>query len=346
MAEIINIGDGKRIIEKRKLKKTGTDYNKDEIEFFPIEGNRDRYERFIARNVVVTKEVAKCSHKKYVVNKKKIVGMIIGISAAALAAGIFANSLSKDKTISSNNISITYEENNINNNDDFDNVIETNISELSSLDLVLVNDGVSDIQIEGLSNELTNDGLEVEVRDINSLDVSDVETYVALTSYKGKVPKIIGNYNSGNTNSDLLALGLVSSFNEADVIGSGIQRGVYSVSEDNTKLVPSDIENVVSNAPTVTIAVPEGEQLDANKFLDGLSRYDYYLNNYSIKNNYLLRLNLNDGLSDELKSINNLPYDKTVPYEAIYLKQLLPSCFNPETKVVVNKANVDSKNLD
>ena len=313
--------------------------------------------------VHVDKNVVNFSKKRAQIRRRKNKMFVVGITTGVMALGIVGCNVilngnsndSKEEVISSNSAVEEY-------------VIDTSTENLSSLNVVLVNDGITDEQMEQAESSLEATGLEVEVRDISELNKSGTECFVALTNYQGDDYKVIGNYNSGNNQADLLAIGMKSSF------GGNIQRGVKDVSQAEPTFVPSDIENAVSNQmmPNVTIAVPfdanlgnyyvyDNEILEAVEvstyknftdcFLEGLARYDDSLKNIDniYDGEFLLRPTASDyvdSLNSDVLKLNDLDDSYKVQNDSILLNIGLPKSFNKTTAVNIGMTDVKSNSLN
>ena len=310
----------------------------------------------VDKNVVYLKR-AKIRREKR--RRRIVVGVTTGVVALGIVGcNVILNGNSKDKkeeVTTSNSVVEEY-------------VIDTSTEDLSSLNIVLVNDGISDEQIAQAESSLEATGLEVEVRDISELNKNGTECFVALTNYQGDDYKVIGNYNSGNNQADLLAIGMKASF------GGNIQRGVKDISQVEPTFVPSAIENAVSNQmmPNVTIAVPydanlsnyyvyDNEVLETIEvstyknftdcFLEGLARYDDSLKNIDdiYGGEFLLRPTASDyvdSLNSDVLKLNGLENSYKVQDDSILLNIGLPKSFNKTTAVNIGMTDVKSNSLN
>lgn len=247
--------------------------------------------------------------------------------------------------------------------------IITNTDDLSTLNVVLVNDGISDEQMKQAEDSLKATGLDVEVRDINELNKDGTECFVALTSYGGDDYKVIGNYNKGNNHADLLAIGMKESF------GGNIQKGVYDKGVAEPTLIPSDIEVAVGDQimPNVTIAVPEDADLEdygegvikvetglnenfTDGILEGLARYNDSLNYVDIHNSeFLLRPDMSEvptsedyqnSLDSEVLRLNGLESSYEVQKDSVLLNKGLPDSLSKDTNVNIEMVNVKGNSLN
>ncbi|HIT37637.1 MAG TPA: hypothetical protein IAB59_04070 [Candidatus Onthousia faecipullorum] len=239
-------------------------------------------------------------------------------------------------------------------------VIDTSTEDLSTLNVVLINDGISDEKMSQVENSLEASGLDVDVRNISDFYKDNTECFVSITSYQGDNYKIVGNYNKGNNHADLLAIGMKEAFDGV------LQKGVYDTSETQPTLVPSDIEKAVGNQimPNVTIVVPEDKDLEDNgndfnksfsdRILEGLARYNDSLKYVDIYDGeFLLRPNPFDNPSDYQKSVdrdvlrvNGLENSYDVQKDSILLNKWLPKSFDEDAIVNVEKIDIKENSLN
>ena len=239
-------------------------------------------------------------------------------------------------------------------------VIDTSTEDLSTLNVVLINDGISDEKMSQVENSLEASGLDVDVRNIGDFYKDNTECFVSITSYQGDNYKIVGNYNKGNNHADLLAIGMKEAFDGV------LQKGVYDTSETQPTLVPSDIEKAVGNQimPNVTIVVPEDKDLEDNgndfnksfsdRILEGLARYNDSLKYVDIYDGeFLLRPNPFDNPSDYQKSVdrdvlrvNGLENSYDVQKDSILLNKWLPKSFDEDAIVNVEKIDIKENSLN
>ena len=236
-------------------------------------------------------------------------------------------------------------------------VIDTSTEDLSTLNVVLINDGISDEKMSQVENSLETSGLDVDVRNISDFYKDNTECFVSITSYQGDNYKIVGNYNKGNNHADLLAIGMKEAFDGV------LQKGVYDTSETQPTLVPSDIEKAVGNQimPNVTIVVPEDKDLEDNgndfnksfsdRILEGLARYNDSLKYVDIYDGeFLLRPNPFDNeevyrhcFDPDVLSRNELESPTDFNEDSVLLNSGLPECFDKSTNINVRKADTAVK---
>ena len=305
-------------------------------------------------NLNIKKETIRKARRKRLALKRRIIklGLAIFVSGAFISA--ISNKLEDGK--------IKGEVIDSKNNDIPEGVyiVETDTDALSSLNVVLVNDGIDEEQIKGAESSLKLTGLDVEVRDIDELNKDGTECFIALTNYGGEDYKVIANNKDGNNNADLLAIGMKEAF------GCPIQKGVH----DKLDLVPSDIEKAVGTQlmPNVTIAVPEGKDLEdyfedpekydtdfskpfTDSILEGLARYSESLNYVDLYGGeFLLRPNPFDNeevyrhcFDPEVLSRNDLESPTDFNEDSVLLNSGLPECFDKSTNINVRKADTAVK---
>jgi len=310
------------------------------------------------RKINITPEMIREARrrKKLIARRRKMIGAIIGITAGVSALGIGCSNImrgdsSNGPIVEPKPVEEPYS-------------IITNTDDLSTLNVVLVNDGISDEQMKQAEDSLKATGLDVEVRDINELNKDGTECFVALTSYGGDDYKVIGNYNKGNNHADLLAIGMKESF------GGNIQKGVYDKSVAEPTLIPSDIEKAVGDQimPNVTIAVPEGADLEdygegvikvdtglndsfTDSFLEGLARYNDSLKYVDIHNSqFLLRpsddADYQQSVDSDVLRLNGLESSYEVQKDSILLNKGLPDSLSKDTNVNIEMVNVKGNSLN
>ena len=319
-------------------------------------------ERRVVNNFRATPEIIREARMKRLrAKRRRVIGGIIGITAGVSALGVGCSNImgggsSDGPIVEPKPIEEPYS-------------ITTSTDDLSSLNVVLVNDDISDEQMKQAEDSLEATGLDVEVRDINELNKDGTECFVALTNYKGDDYKVIGNYNKGNNHADLLAIGM------KDAFGGDIQKGVYDKSVAEPTLIPSDIEVAVGDQimPNVTIAVPEGADLEdygegvikvdtglndnfTDSILEGLARYNDSLNYVDIHNSeFLLRPNVSElptptdyesSLDSEVLRLNGIESSYDVQKDSILLNKGLPKSFDKNAKVNVEMVNVKGNSLN
>lgn len=306
-------------------------------------------------NLKIKKEAIRKSRRRILALKRKIIKIGIAIFIGGAFVSAINDKISENRD---NNVVIDPK-----NNDVPENVydVETDTDALSSLNVVLVNDGIDEEQIKGAESSLRLTGLDVEVRDIDELNKDGTECFIALTNYGGEDYKVIANNKDGNNHADLLAIGMKEAF------GCPIQKGVY----DKLELVPSDIEKAVGTQlmPNVTIAVPEGKDLEdyydentvkvdtdfskpfTDSLLEGLARYSESLNYVDLYDGeFLLRPNPLDNeeayrssFDPEVFRINGLDSAADLKDNSVLLNKGLPECFDKATVVKVRKAETAVK---
>ena len=319
-------------------------------------------ERRVVNNFRATPEIIREARMKRLrAKRRRVIGGIIGITAGVSALGVGCSNImgggsSDGPIVEPKPIEEPYS-------------ITTSTDDLSSLNVVLVNDGISDEQMKQAEDSLEATGLDVEVRDINELNKDGTECFVALTNYKGDDYKVIGNYNKGNNHADLLSIGM------KDAFGGDIQKGVYDKSVAEPTLIPSDIEVAVGDQimPNVTIAVPKDADLEdygdgvvkvdtglnesfTDSLLEGLARYNDSLNYVDIHNSeFLLRPNVSElptptdyesSLDSEVLRLNGIESSYDVQKDSILLNKGLPKSFDKNAKVNVEMVNVKGNSLN
>ena len=322
-------------------------------------------ERRAVNNFRATPEmIREAKRRRLLARRRKMIGAIMGVTAGVSALGVGCSNIMKGSSdgpiVEPKPVEEPYS-------------IITNTEDLSTLNVVLVNDGISDEQMKQAEDSLEATGLDVEVRDINELNKDGTECFVALTNYGGDDYKVIGNYNKGNNHADLLAIGMKESF------GGNIQKGVYDKSVAEPTLIPSDIENAVGDQimPNVTIAVPEvadltdyyvngnetvgveSESLDknfTNSFLEGLARYNDSLNYVDIHDgDFLLRPDMSEvptpedyqnSLDSEGLRLNGLESSYYAQKDSILLNKGLPKSFDEDIGIQVNLVNTKGNSLN
>lgn len=242
--------------------------------------------------------------------------------------------------------------------------LTTSTEDLSTLNVVLVNDGISFEQMKQAEDSLKAVGLDVDVRFINELNKDGTECFVSLRSYHGDDYKVIGNYNKGNNHADLLAIGMKEAF------GGDIQKGVYALSGAEPTLIPSDIEVAVGDQimPNVTIAVPEGADLEdygkgvikvdtglndsfTDSFLEGLARYNDSLKYVDIHNSqFLLRpsddADYQQSVDSDVLRLNGLESSYELQKDSILLNKGLPDSLSKDANVNIEMVNVKGNSLN
>ena len=305
-------------------------------------------ERRVVNNFRATPEmIREARRRRLLARRRKMIGAIMGVTVGVSALGVGCSNImggdSNDGPIvEPKPVEESYD-------------INTSTEDLSTLNVVLVNDGISDEQMKQAEDSLEATGLDVEVRDINQLNKDDTECFVALTNYGGDDYKVIGNYNKGNNHADLLAIGMKESF------GGNIQKGVYDKSVAEPTLIPSDIEVAVGDQimPNVTIAVPEtaSEYIGfTDSLLEGLARYNDSLNYVDIYNGeFLLRPDMSEvptpedyqnSLDSEVLRLNGLESSYELQKDSILLNKGLPDSLSNNVNVNIEKVDVKGNSLN
>ena len=260
-------------------------------------------------------------------------GLAVFIASASVIGGTYGVKMFTNGKVENNNI-------NIDTSFDDNNIINTSIEDLSSLNVVLVNDGIDDDQFNKAVEDLAAAGLDFEIKNITELNKVDNGCFISLINYDGDDYKVVANSNSGNNNADLLAIGMSVAFDK------NTQKGVYDVSSSTPELIPSNIEKAVGDrlVPEVTIVVPKGEIIDIDKLLEGLARYkDYFQYGSVYDDSFLLRPTADDyadSTDPTVLRLNDLDSSYLIPQDRILQAREYPESFQSTTEVVVNKQNV------
>lgn len=314
-------------------------------------------ERRVVNNFRATPEmIREARRRRLLARRRKMIGAIMGVTVGVSALGVGCSNImgggsSDGPIVEPKPVEESYD-------------INTSTEDLSTLNVVLVNDGISDEQMKQAEDSLEATGLDVEVRDINQLNKDGTECFVALTNYGGDDYKVIGNYNKGNNHADLLAIGMKESF------GGNIQKGVYDKSVAEPILIPSDIEVAVGDQimPNVTIAVPEGADLEdygegvikvdtglndsfTDSLLEGLARYNDSLKYVDIHNSeFLLRpsddADYQQSVDPDVLRLNGLDTSYDVKQDSILLNKGLPDSLSNNVNVNIEKVDVKGNSLN
>lgn len=314
-------------------------------------------ERRVVNNFRATpKMIREARRRRLLVRRRKTIGVIMGVTVGVSALGVGCSNImrggsSDGPIVEPKPVEEPYS-------------FTTSTEDLSTLNIVLVNDGISDEQMKQAEDSLEATGLDVEVRDINQLNKDGTECFVALTNYGGDDYKVIGNYNKGNNHADLLAIGMKEAF------GGNIQKGVYDKSVAEPILIPSDIENAVGDQtmPNVTIAVPEGADLEdygegvikvdtglndsfTDSLLEGLARYNDSLNYVDIHNSeFLLRpsddADYQQSVDPDVLILNGLDTSYGGRQDSILLNKGLPDSLSNNVNVNIEKVDVKGNSLN
>lgn len=275
-------------------------------------------------NIIYLKE------RRAKVNRRKsnfIRGLIV---AGAIMGGVFAVKTTYDNF--SNNDITTVATDNTDSNIDINDNIEISIEEIPSV--AFINDGVDDDQLREAVEKLQNLGLHCKYFDnINDADLSDSYFWIGFRNYEGEKPKIMANYNEGNTLADNTAVALSSAYGY-DV--TDIQRGMYG---DNSKLGPTSLEVFAKGklVPMVEIAQPYGEDIDVTAIAESLARRTEHLKNVGAMSEEpaLVRVDYGDNVSMEIRKANGIGKDDIVKGNTI-LKGKYYKEFDLEVKVTVD----------
>ena len=146
----------------------------------------------------------------------------------------------------------------------------------------MVNDGVDPVLYNNVIQELDQNGIDFKsVYTIDNIEqIDQTETFVALTTYQGEKPKVIGQNEERTNQTDPLALGIQAGFDSYQYASTTLpQLGVHGYD----KLVPSNIEEKVADLSPrfVTVAVPDNanSKMIADSLVNGLCRFDHYITN-------------------------------------------------------------------
>ena len=209
--------------------------------------------------------------RKHSVNRKRNFGTVIlvtaGLAAAGFAASSVYNSFIKEDPIVKE----------ANNNDTITSSVDPTRSIVVSSDeiptVALVNDGVDDEQLRDAVDKLNAAGIKCKaLGSVSEINNSDAYYYIAVQNYGGEDAKIITDKN-GSSISNNFTIAIASGYGKEV---SSIQPGVY---DENSKLVPSNIENAVGGRliPHVMIAQPYDLDIDCVSIENGLARMTDFL---------------------------------------------------------------------
>ena len=309
-------------------------------------------ERKVVNNFRATPEMIREARRRRLLARRiKMIGAIMGVIVGVECSNIMRGGSSDGPIVEPKPVEEPYS-------------LTTSTEDLSTLNVVLVNDGISDEQMKKAEDSLKAVGLDVDVRFINELNKDGTECFVSLRSYHGDDYKVIGNYNKGNNHADLLAIGMKEAF------GGDIQKGVYALSGAEPTLIPSDIEKAVGDQimPNVTIAVPEGADLEdygkgvikvdtglndsfTDSFLEGLARYNDSLNYVDIHNSeFLLRpsddADYQQSVDSDVLRLNGLESSYELQKDSILLNKGLPDSLSKDANVNIEMVNVKGNSLN
>lgn len=309
-------------------------------------------ERKVVSNFRATPEMIREARRRRLLARRiKMIGAIMGVIVGVECSNIMRGGSSDGPIVEPKPVEEPYS-------------LTTSTEDLSTLNVVLVNDGISFEQMKQAEDSLKAVGLDVDVRFINELNKDGTECFVSLRSYHGDDYKVIGNYNKGNNHADLLAIGMKEAF------GGDIQKGVYALSGAEPTLIPSDIEVAVGDQimPNVTIAVPEGADLEdygegvikvdtglndsfTDSFLEGLARYNDSLKYVDIHNSqFLLRpsddADYQQSVDSDVLRLNGLESSYEVQKDSILLNKGLPDSLSKDANVNIEMVNVKGNSLN
>ena len=309
-------------------------------------------ERKVVNNFRATPEMIREARRRRLLARRiKMIGAIMGVIVGVECSNIMRGGSSDGPIVEPKPVEEPYS-------------LTTSTEDLSTLNVVLVNDGISDEQMKKAEDSLKAVGLDVDVRFINELNKDGTECFVSLRSYHGDDYKVIGNYNKGNNHADLLAIGMKEAF------GGDIQKGVYALSGAEPTLIPSDIEVAVGDQimPNVTIAVPEGADLEdygegvikvdtglndifTDSFLEGLARYNDSLKYVDIHNSqFLLRpsddADYQQSVDSDVLRLNGLESSYELQKDSILLNKGLPDSLSKDANVNIEMVNVKGNSLN
>ena len=284
---------------------------------------------------VARDKIERRRQKRMLVKRIKIGGTVVAVASVFLGGTLLFNNFKDNEkeseaTVVTDNVDDTYK-------------INTSVSSLSNLNVVFVNDGITNNIEEKIGDPLEEAGLDFKWEDMSSLELDGTETIVSFTPYIDTKPKVIANYNDGNSYSDALAAAFASSVGSLEDSLVTIQKGVHDTTSNDNSLCPSNIEKATDNekVTTVTIALPVDNfnnmdlNLDdrydiTNIVVEGLARFQAYTNDYSLEDSSCLkRIKNGENLSHELRTLNNMDDYTTVQEGSIYLTKL-PDVFKDD----------------
>ena len=286
---------------------------------------------------VAREKIERKRAKKFMIKRLKMTGAILGAVSVFLSGALY-NPFNDKESDTSTNVAVS----------DYDDTykINTSVSSLSNLNVVFVNDGITNNIEEKIGEPLEEAGFDFKWEDISSLDLDGTETVVSFTPYVDTKPKVIANYNDGNSYSDALAAAFASSVGSLEDSLVTIQKGVHDTTSNDNSLCPSDVEKAIDgrNVTSVTVAVPIDNfnnmdlNLDdrydlTNIVVEGLARFQAYTNDYSLEDSSCLkRIKSGENLSHELRTLNNMDDYTTVQEGSIYLARL-PKSFKDDVDI-------------
>lgn len=211
-------------------------------------------------------------------------------------------------------------------------VVNINIDDLKTLDVVFVNDGIDDAKMSNITGFFQKNGLNYEVKttdELKNYPMAGDEIIMAFTNYQGDKYKVITNRDSENKEADLLAAVSFTNLGNNVVL----QDGVYDVNIPSPTLIPSNLENIVAgkDIANVTFAIPEEREIDeafSNGILKSIAYYSELSKKLSNDDKSLLRASNSDDyktILDNIGSYADSNYD--VDYNSVYVNSTLANYF-------------------
>ncbi len=211
-------------------------------------------------------------------------------------------------------------------------VVNINIDDLKTLNVVFVNDGIDDAKMSNITGFFQKNGLNYEVKttdELKNYPMAGDEIIMAFTNYQGDKYKVITNRDSENKEADLLAAVSFTNLGNNVVL----QDGVYDVNIPSPTLIPSNLENIVAgkDIANVTFAIPEEREIDeafSNGILKSIAYYSELSKNLSNDDKSLLRASNSDDyktILDNIGSYADSNYD--VDYNSVYVNSTLANYF-------------------
>lgn len=276
--------------------------------------------------------------------KRRIVkGSLVAITVGLVAFGVHSCSNIMNESSQSSEIVISTVEDN-------EDIYEIDIRTDEILSVALVNDGYDDSKFEEAVESLQGTGLNCVGVDINDSTLVDCDSYffVGVTPYNGSDPKVIANYNGGNSGSDQLAVAMaVASGQDA----TNIQKGVNDLELARGTFKPSNLEEKIGYKPNITVAYPVGEDINTNEILEAVARVTDYCkqNDNSINDEMLYRVRSGDSpysLGTNMCYINGIGSNDLLDDNRILLMKSLSGPFANNTVVNVEEVNIKSSTLN
>ncbi len=289
--------------------------------------------------VNVDKNVVNFSKKRAKIRREEkrrrfVVGVTTGVVALGIVGCSVYNSFSKDDSVVTNT--------------DNKSTVASTIEPGGSIDVssdeiptvALVNDGVDDDQLRDAVNKLNADGIDCQYLDsVSDVDNSDAYYYIAVQNWGSEDVKIITDKN-GSSISNNFTMAIASGYGKEV---SSIQPGVH---DENSKLVPSNIENATAGkmVPHVMIAQPYDLEIDYISIENGLARMTEFLKTnedgaYAPSAIYVTQPGDSvSSLGKDICGYNNIGPNDSIN-EDVVLKAKDYGCFNKETEVNINRVN-------